>query len=1531
MLGIVFAGLAVATLAGGYLVGTITSPSTSSAQTLVEIENRARASLNARVIASEARLTDGGVAPTATRPRAARAGDPAAPAGGGFIPTTDDLTDPQDQWRSRAQAADAFGTSYGYCAPWNNAGVATGGNAAVHNAGLLNGRRVDGAAALGGTPTSRPMLAVISAGRDRTFQTTCVQALQGLSAGDDAVNRIMVAEVRDIDAAWRQNTAEAGNQTRPTASLNLTDPNVRLGVRTNTPSAAVDVDGDVRIRDDLAVTGTAVLNSMLQAGSLALATPLAVSSGGLGGSTVPTAQAAMGAGTVGQGLIAATTPAGARTTLGFGTVGSQIAASAVPADVWDVTGVTVIGRDVLTSSNPNAALQAMGASSLGTALLQTPSVASALSILAIPPFGQSLLGAADAVAARALMGTGTMAVQDAASVAITGGSASGVALGGVVLSGTLNVAPAAQLGTDTNRLGTVRAANIVGTIVATQGGGNVAGVVPIEQGGSNSSTAALARAALGMPGADGVGVTGTWPIDIGQGGGGTAGIATLADTAGNALAIQGRSVALGSTPAPGDPLLWNGSFWRTGPIAGAPGSGPPPVSAPSPANCSPGEYDPVRRNCIFRFSGQGQVWTVPAGVTQFEVKMWGAGGGVGQFQTLLSGTNPYIWTLQPYMTNPTPGALSPVGGAGGYVSGIVSTTSGTQFTLYVGQGGNNGSCYTLTSSLNVYGNCQAVTTGHRNNSGATTTIPQVGGPGQVTTTYYAGAGGWPYGGSAANSSGFSPNMGQVPATGASFGGGGGGFSALYLGFQSTTNPPTITTNLLMLAGGGGGGVARNLASFGGAGGGATMGGGASAAATANGDARVWNPTTNVWQVRDAEGRGGAPTASGGVTPNGGGGFGGCAFTNTQPPASSGANCTTSTSPVAAGGEPGGPFTGGRSFGGGGGGSGFFGGGGGSRLSGPLFGPDAGGGGGGSSFVNGASVSGTSVTGGTMLSAAVNTPWNPPASSDPDFRSFRPGRGGLAGDDGSATPGNNGLIVICWPTCAPTVNTQILEWGQDSVRIAGGIVGQAYSTTLSAPQSTGTPTYALRPGAPAWMSLSNPSSPTITGTPTGAGTFTATVRASLSTETFDDINVVMLVAPAGGPSAATCPPGMFDAVNLVCVIDPRWTNTNIGQGNRPDPIGVAWMEWAVPSGVTELRAKLWAGGGGTTRTSSLGSGSSPFQPTDDPVGANGGAGGFLKSRITVTPGETLVLTVASGSEQGAAPWAMGGGAPNEFFSSSATLASPSPRSCVYDIPEGGMGGGVTAVSRRVSASNATPLAVAGGGGGAWENVPGGDGGTASPPGPVSTCAGSPGNNSSATSTGRVTSTSDTAGCPDTFQDGSMPVMPTNNFARNNGCPVSGTFVSVNLGQISNGGAAFASPCNPNSLTGDCLAVSGGWGNAFRFSNNGVIGFTQNHVAAGGGGGWRGGGSGLGGGGGTNGAAGGVVIEENLGGSGGFPPAQSDRDYRPGVAFGGRSDWNVSSLPQAQAIRSDEGVWHNMANRGMGGRGLLVLCWDSCPGF
>lgn len=101
------------------------------------------------------------------------------PTGGGRIPST-----------SAAAKTDAWGTAIGYCA-WDNGTTVTTTPAnppqPLANLVYLSGDNP--------ATTSSVVFALISAGPDKTFNTTCVQARANTPQGDDGIRRMTVAEI----------------------------------------------------------------------------------------------------------------------------------------------------------------------------------------------------------------------------------------------------------------------------------------------------------------------------------------------------------------------------------------------------------------------------------------------------------------------------------------------------------------------------------------------------------------------------------------------------------------------------------------------------------------------------------------------------------------------------------------------------------------------------------------------------------------------------------------------------------------------------------------------------------------------------------------------------------------------------------------------------------------------------------------------------------------------------------------------------------------------------------------------------------------------------------------------------------------------------------------------------------------------------------------------------------------------------------------------------------------------------------------
>lgn len=164
-----------------------------------------------------------------------------------------------------------------------------------------------------------------------------------------------------------------------------------------------------------------------------------------------------------------------------------------------------------------------------------------------------------------------------------------------------------------------------------------------------------------------------------------------------------------------------------------------------------------------------------------------------------------------------------------------------------------------------------------------------------------------------------------------------------------------------------------------------------------------------------------------------------------------------------------------------------------------------------------------------------------------------------------------------------------------------------------------------------------------------------------------------------------------------------------------------QSWAVPSGVTSISVKLWGGGGGSNYESG-----SPA--------AKGGAGGFVKFTVSVTPGESLTVKVGGkGNNAGT-----GGRRPGAGGGMSALL-----RSATYLGIAGGGGGaggygdgnsdswGGSGGDTTANAGESNPYSN---GGGAGSQSAGGTGGTPGPAGNGSSLQGGDGYGASLTTLG-----------------------------------------------------------------------------------------------------------------------------------------------------------------------------------------------------
>jgi hypothetical protein len=182
-------------------------------------------------------------------------------------------------------------------------------------------------------------------------------------------------------------------------------------------------------------------------------------------------------------------------------------------------------------------------------------------------------GASTAADARTNLGLGTMATQAASSVAITGGSVTGITDLAIADGGTgASTAADARTNLGLGSIATQSASNISVT------GGSITGItdLAVADGGTGASTAANARTNLGLsigtdiPSTTGTGASGTWGISISGNATSVSSVTTsqvLNATAGASAGGVGTygyfaiasDVSPGSTYA-GSSLQWTGGY-----------------------------------------------------------------------------------------------------------------------------------------------------------------------------------------------------------------------------------------------------------------------------------------------------------------------------------------------------------------------------------------------------------------------------------------------------------------------------------------------------------------------------------------------------------------------------------------------------------------------------------------------------------------------------------------------------------------------------------------------------------------------------------------------------------------------------------------------------------------------------------------------------------------------------------------------------------------------------------------------------------
>lgn len=216
-----FASVALVGVLGATTMNVLTGPVTTVSRVTQKNLANTHMMLSARVLLNVSNDADNDG--LAEPPAIQTAGAALAPVGGGLLPVNLGLS-----------LTDPWGTGFGYCA-WNHGTTNS-------SAGRLAGDNTSGA-------STRPIIAVIAAGPDKAFQTTCAGGI-GSSIG------VSKAQGSD-DLVLTFSYAEAAASSGGLWTLNASDSN-KAELKTNTGAVAVSVNRSAGLIEALAVSAATV-------------------------------------------------------------------------------------------------------------------------------------------------------------------------------------------------------------------------------------------------------------------------------------------------------------------------------------------------------------------------------------------------------------------------------------------------------------------------------------------------------------------------------------------------------------------------------------------------------------------------------------------------------------------------------------------------------------------------------------------------------------------------------------------------------------------------------------------------------------------------------------------------------------------------------------------------------------------------------------------------------------------------------------------------------------------------------------------------------------------------------------------------------------------------------------------------------------------------------------------------------------------------------------------------------------------------